>query len=165
MSVAIYPGSFDPITLGHLDVLQRATGIFDKVIVAVLENPSKTPLFSVTERIEMIQASVGGSSKVEVDSFTGLTVQYAQQVGAGSIVKGLRAVSDFEAEFQQALFNRKLAPEVTTVFLMTSFANVFLSSSLVKEVARLGGDVSFAVTPAVAARLAERSAGAAGSGR
>ncbi len=155
MNLAVYPGSFDPITLGHLDVLERATGIFDRVIVAVLQNPGKSPLFSVEERMEMIRESVGDSDRVEVASFDGLTVDFAQKVGARSIVKGLRAVSDFESEFQQALFNRKLAPSVTTVFLMTSFANVFLSSSLVKEVARFGGDVSFAVSPSVARRMAD----------
>jgi pantetheine-phosphate adenylyltransferase len=155
MKIAVYPGSFDPITLGHLDVLERATSIFDKVIVAVLQNPGKTPAFSVEDRIAMIRESVGSNGKIEVDAFDGLTVAYAQTVGATCIVKGLRAISDFESEFQQALFNRKLAPEITTVFLMTSFANVFLSSSLIKEVARLGGDVSFAVTPAVAKRVAE----------
>ena len=158
MSVAVYPGSFDPITLGHLDVLQRAAAIFDKVVVAVLQNPSKSPLFSVQDRVEMIEASMrevgDGYSNVEVGRFDGLIVDYASQMGATAIVKGLRAVSDFESEFQQALFNRKLNPDVTTVFLMTSFANVFLSSSLVKEVARYGGDVSFALTPTVAKRMA-----------
>jgi pantetheine-phosphate adenylyltransferase len=152
--IAVYPGSFDPFTLGHLDILERATGIFDKVIVAVLENPNKSPLFSVEERIEMIGESVAQNGNVEVDSFDGLTVDYAKKVGAGSLVRGLRATSDFESEFQMALFNRKLAPEVTTVFLMTSFANVFLSSSLIKEVARHGGNVDFAVPESVAKRLA-----------
>ncbi len=154
MRVAVYPGSFDPFTLGHLDILERATGIFDKVIVAVLENPNKSPLFSVEERIEMIRESVAENGHVEVDSFDGLTVDYAKKVGAGSLVRGLRATSDFESEFQMALFNRKLAPEVTTVFLMTSFANVFLSSSLIKEVARHGGNIDFAVPESVAKRLA-----------
>ncbi|HXA42510.1 MAG TPA: pantetheine-phosphate adenylyltransferase [Candidatus Solibacter sp.] len=154
MRIAVYPGSFDPFTLGHLDILERATGIFDKVIVAVLENPNKSPLFSVEERIEMIGESVAQNGNVEVDSFDGLTVDYAKKVGAGSLVRGLRATSDFESEFQMALFNRKLAPEVTTVFLMTSFANVFLSSSLIKEVARHGGNVDFAVPESVAKRLA-----------
>ena len=154
MSKAVYPGSFDPFTLGHLDILERATGIFDKVVVAVLENPNKTPLFSVTERVEMIRESVADNSAVEVDSFDGLTVDYARKVGAGSLLRGLRATSDFESEFSMALFNRKLAPEVTTVFLMTSFANVYLSSSLIKEVARHGGDVDFAVPDSVAKRLA-----------
>lgn len=154
MKVAVYPGSFDPFTLGHLDILQRATGIFDKVIVAVLENPNKSPLFSVEERIEMIRESVAENGNIEVDSFDGLTVDYAKKVGAGSLLRGLRATSDFESEFQMALFNRKLAPEVTTVFLMTSFANVFLSSSLIKEVARHGGNIDFAVPESVAKRLA-----------
>jgi pantetheine-phosphate adenylyltransferase len=155
MSSAVYPGSFDPFTLGHLDILERATGIFDKVIVAVLENPNKLPLFSVDERLAMIRDSIDHDGRIEVDSFDGLTVEYAKKVGAGSLVRGLRATSDFENEFQMALFNRRLAPEITTVFLMTSFANVFLSSSLIKEVARHGGAVDFAVPPSVAKRLAQ----------
>jgi pantetheine-phosphate adenylyltransferase len=154
VSRAVYPGSFDPFTLGHLDILQRASDIFEKVIVAVLENPNKTPLFSVEERIDMIRDSVGEDARIEVDSFNGLTVDYARKVGAGSLVRGLRATSDFESEFQMALFNRRLAPEINTVFLMTSFANVFLSSSLIKEVASYGGNVDFAVPPSVAKRLA-----------
>jgi pantetheine-phosphate adenylyltransferase len=154
VSRAVYPGSFDPFTLGHLDILQRASDIFEKVIVAVLENPNKAPLFSVEERIDMIRDSVGEDARIEVDSFNGLTVDYARKVGAGSLVRGLRATSDFESEFQMALFNRRLAPEINTVFLMTSFANVFLSSSLIKEVASYGGNVDFAVPPSVAKRLA-----------
>jgi pantetheine-phosphate adenylyltransferase len=151
---AVYPGSFDPFTLGHLDILERACGIFDQVIVAVLRNPNKSPLFSVEERMEMITESLPESWKVEVDSFEGLTVDYARQVNAVAIVRGMRATSDFESEFQMALMNRKLAPSITTVFLMTSFANVFLSSSLIKEVSTHGGDVEFAVPPAVSRRLA-----------
>jgi len=154
VSLAVYPGSFDPFTLGHLDILERATGIFEKVIVAVLENPTKTPQFSVAERVEMIRESVSDNPAVEVDSFDGLTVDYAKKVSAGSLLRGLRATSDFESEFQMALFNRKPAPAVTTVFLMTSFANVYLSSSLIKEVARHGGNVDFAVPASVAKRLA-----------
>ncbi|MEA2681739.1 MAG: pantetheine-phosphate adenylyltransferase [Chloroflexota bacterium] len=154
MRTAIYPGSFDPFTLGHLDILERACGIFDRVIVAVLRNPNKTPMFSVEDRIEMIRESVDGNPAVEVASFEGLTVEFAGRMEAVAIVRGLRATSDFESEFQMALFNRKLAPGVTTVFLMTSFANVFLSSSLIKEVAGHGGDVEFAVPPSVARRLA-----------
>jgi pantetheine-phosphate adenylyltransferase len=154
VKTALYPGSFDPFTLGHQDVLERATAIFEKVVVAVLVNPAKTPAFSVEERIEMIKDSMDGNGKIEVGRFEGLTVDYAQEVGATSIVRGLRAGSDFESEFQMALMNRKLAPDISTVFLMTSFANVFLSSSLIKEVARLGGDVGFAVPPSVAGRLA-----------
>ena len=154
MTTAVYPGSFDPFTLGHLDILERACGIFDRVIVGVLRNPNKTAMFSVEERIEMIRESLEGDARVEVDSFEGLTVEFANRVDAAAIVRGLRATSDFESEFQMALFNRKLAPGVTTVFLMTSFANVFLSSSLIKEVASHGGDVEFAVPPSVARRLA-----------
>jgi len=154
VKIAVYPGSFDPFTFGHQDILERACGIFDEVIVAVLRNPSKTPMFSVEERIEMIRESMTGNGQVDVDSFEGLTVDFAQQVGAAAIVRGLRATSDFESEFQMALFNRKLAPGITTVFLMTSFANVFLSSSLIKEVAAHGGDVEFAIPPSVARRLA-----------
>ena len=154
MKVAVYPGSFDPFTFGHQDILERACGIFDRVIVGVLRNPSKTPLFSVEERIEMIRESETGNGQVEVETFEGLTVDFAQKVGAVAIVRGLRATSDFESEFQMALFNRKLAPDVTTTFLMTSFANVFLSSSLIKEVSSHGGDVDFAVPPSVARRLA-----------
>ena len=154
MKIAVYPGSFDPFTLGHQDILERACGIFDKVVVGVLRNPNKTPLFTVEERIEMIRECMIGNGQVEVDSFEGLTVDFAQQLGAAAIVRGLRATSDFESEFQMALFNRKLAPGITTVFLMTSFANVFLSSSLIKEVAAHGGDVEFAIPPSVAKRLA-----------
>ena len=154
MKTAVYPGSFDPFTLGHLDILERACGLFDLVIVAVLRNPNKTPMFSVEERVEMIRESIRPDTTVEVDAFEGLTVDYARKVQASAIVRGLRATSDFETEFQMALFNRRLAPTVTTVFLMTSFANVFLSSSLIKEVATHGGDVEFAVPPSVARRLA-----------
>lgn len=154
MKIAVYPGSFDPFTLGHLDILERACGIFDRVIVGVLRNPGKTPMFTVEERMEMIRESLEGDGRIDVDSFEGLTVEFARAVGAVAIVRGLRATSDFESEFQMALFNRKLAPGVTTVFLMTSFANVFLSSSLIKEVASHGGDVEFAVPPSVAHRLA-----------
>jgi pantetheine-phosphate adenylyltransferase len=154
MKTAVYPGSFDPFTLGHLDILERACGIFDRVIVGVLRNPNKTAMFSADERMEMIRDSLEGNSKIEVDSFEGLTVEFARTVDAVAIVRGLRATSDFESEFQMALFNRKLAPGVTTVFLMTSFANVFLSSSLIKEVASHGGDVEFAVPASVARRLA-----------
>jgi len=110
VKVAVYPGSFDPFTFGHQDILERACGIFDRVIVAVLRNPNKNPLFSVEDRIEMIRECMTGNGHVEVDSFEGLTIEFAQQAGAISIVRGLRATSDFESEFQMALFNRKLAP-------------------------------------------------------
>ena len=154
--VAVYPGSFDPITYGHLDVLERATLIFDKVIVGVLENPSKKQLFSAEERIDLIRRSVGENPRVEVDTFDGLTVEFANRVGATAIVRGLRAVSDFENEFQMALMNRRLAPHINTIFLMTAFSNVFVSSSLIKEVCQYGGRIDDFVPPSVAAAMRER---------
>jgi pantetheine-phosphate adenylyltransferase len=149
-TTAVYPGSFDPMTLGHVDILERAALLFDRVIVAVLENPGKAPLFSVEERIALIRASIDDMPKVEVDTFSGLTVDFARKVGATALVRGLRAISDFENEFQMALMNRRLHPDIHTVFLMTSFSNVFVSSSLIKEVCRFGGDITAFVTPAVA---------------
>ena len=155
--VALYPGSFDPITLGHLDILERAMAIFDRVVVSVLRNPGKQPLFSVEERVELIrEATRPLDGDVAVDAFDGLTVQHAERVGAIAIVRGLRALSDFETEFQMALMNRRLAPEIHTVFLMTSAPNVFMSSALVKEVCRLGGDISEFVPPPVAEALRRR---------
>lgn len=155
--VALYPGSFDPITLGHIDILERATAIFDRVVVSVLRNPAKQPLFSVDERLELIGAATESlDGEVTVDSFDGLTVEHARQVGAIAIVRGLRAVSDFETEFQMALMNRRLEPDVHTVFLMTSAPYVYMSSNLVKEVCRLGGDISEFVPPAIAEALHRR---------
>ena len=155
--VALYPGSFDPITLGHIDILERATAIFDRVVVSVLRNPAKQPLFSVDERLELIGAATEPlDGEVTVDSFDGLTVEHARQVGAIAIVRGLRAVSDFETEFQMALMNRRLEPDVHTVFLMTSAPYVYMSSNLVKEVCRLGGDISEFVPPAIAEALHRR---------
>jgi len=155
--VALYPGSFDPITLGHLDILERAMAIFDRVVVSVLRNPDKQPLFSVEERLELIrEATRFLEGEVEVDAFDGLTVEHAKRVGAIAIVRGLRAVSDFESEFQMALMNRRLDPDIHTVFLMTSAPNVFMSSALVKEVCRLGGDISEFVPPATAEALRRR---------
>jgi pantetheine-phosphate adenylyltransferase len=137
--IAVYPGSFDPATLGHLDILDRALTMFDRVVVAVLTNSSKQALFSASERCEILRAAIGDRQNVEVKQFSGLTVEVARQAGAVALVRGLRAVSDFEAEFQMALMNRKLAPEIHTVFLMTLFSNVYVSSSLIKEIARFGG--------------------------
>ena len=155
--VAPYPGSFDPITLGHIDILERATAIFDRVVVSVLRNPAKQPLFSVDERLDLIRAATASlDGEVTVDSFDGLTVEHARQVGAIAIVRGLRAVSDFETEFQMALMNRRLEPNVHTVFLMTSAPYVYMSSNLVKEVCRLGGDISGFVPPAIAEALHRR---------
>jgi pantetheine-phosphate adenylyltransferase len=156
MRVAVYPGSFDPVTFGHLDILERATLIFDRVIMAVLENPGKAPLFTTEERVELIRASVAEHPRfdhIEVGTFSGLTVEYARQSGATAIVRGLRAVSDFENEFQMALMNRRLAPQIHTVFLMTAFSNVFVSSSLIKEVCRYGGRIDDFVPPVCAAAM------------
>lgn len=155
--VALYPGSFDPITMGHLDILERAVTIFDRVILSVLRNPEKEPLFTVEERIGLIRETTAAlGDQVEADAFDGLTVQHAERVGATAIMRGLRVLSDFESEFQMALMNRRLNPRVHTVFLMTSAPYVFMSSSLVKEVCRLGGDISDFVPPAVADALRRR---------
>ena len=145
--IAVYPGSFDPVTFGHLDILDRAAAIFDRVVVGVLENPGKTPLFTAAERVEMIQASLESRPRIEVITFDGLTVDFATTTGAIAIVRGLRVISDFESEFQMALMNRRLNPSVNTVFLMTSFSNVFISSSLIKEVCSLGGNVNEMAPP------------------
>jgi pantetheine-phosphate adenylyltransferase len=156
MRVAVYPGSFDPVTFGHLDILERATLIFDRVIMAVLENPGKAPLFTTEERVELIRASVADHPRldgIEVGTFSGLTVEFARQQDATAIVRGLRAISDFENEFQMALMNRRLAPQIHTVFLMTAFSNVFVSSSLIKEVCRYGGKIDDFVPPVCAAAM------------
>lgn len=140
--LAIYPGSFDPVTNGHIDILARARGLFDKVVVAVAENIGKTALFSSEERVTLLKEAFDKDSGVEVCAFSGLLINYARERGARAIVRGLRAVADFEYEFQLALMNRRLAGEIDTVFLMTAQKNFYISSSLVKEVARFGGDVS-----------------------
>jgi pantetheine-phosphate adenylyltransferase len=140
--VAIYPGSFDPITNGHLDVIRRAAQMFDHVIVAVARNSEKTPLFTAVERVGLIQGAVRGLKNVSVDGFSGLLVNYARRKKARVIVRGLRAVSDFEFEFQMALMNRQLAPRVETIFLMPKDEYTFISSRLVREIAGLGGAVS-----------------------
>jgi pantetheine-phosphate adenylyltransferase len=154
--VAIFPGSFDPMTLAHLDVARRAATLFDRLIIGVLHNPRKAPLFSVEERVELIRRSVADlGTHVEVHTFDGLTVDLAAEHGAGFIVRGLRAVSDFEAELQMAHTNRKLRDGVDTVFLMSALEYGYLSSSLTKEVARFGGDVSGMVPGPVAEALRE----------
>ncbi|MEG2144605.1 MAG: pantetheine-phosphate adenylyltransferase [Oscillospiraceae bacterium] len=142
MRIAICPGSFDPITYGHLDIIKRATKIFDKVIVLVITNPTKTPAFDVNKRVEMINIATEGIPNVEADSYDGLLVNYVKEVGACAIVKGLRATSDFEYEFQMALTNKKLCDQVETIFLTTSMYNMYLSSSVVRQVACYGGDLS-----------------------
>src|SRR5439155_21934018 len=153
--VAVYPGSFDPVTLGHLDILDRATAIFDRVMVAVLANPAKTPLFTAAERVEIIRQCIADRPHVDVGSFDGLTVDYAESLGATAIVRGLRVLSDFESEFTMALMNRRLKPSINTVFLMTSSSNVFISSSIIKEVCALGGSVD-EVAPDVSVRAMRR---------
>jgi pantetheine-phosphate adenylyltransferase len=155
--VAVFPGSFDPMTNAHLDVARRASRLFDRLVIGVLNNPRKAPLFDVEERIALIRESVADlGPHVEVASFDGLTVEFARSNGAGFIVRGLRAVSDFEAELQMALTNRKLEPSVDTTFLMTALEFGYVSSSLAKEVARFGGDVSPMVPEPVARALNER---------
>src|SRR5213596_2557306 len=142
MRTAIYPGSFDPLTNGHLDVIQRATKLFDGVIVAVAKSESKHPLFTLDERVEMVTQAVRHLTSVEADSFDGLLVEYVERRKAQAVVRGLRAVSDFEFEFQLALMNRKLNERIETIFMMPKDTYTFLSSRIVKEIARLGGDVS-----------------------
>jgi pantetheine-phosphate adenylyltransferase len=155
--IAVYPGSFDPFTNGHLDVVDRALGIFDRVIVAVAANPDKRqPLFTVEERVKLIEESLKGRNGVEVTSYKGLTVEFARSLGATTLVKGLRAYSDFDAELQQALMNRKLAPDIHTVFLMSGFAHIFVSSSILKDIASYGGKVADLVPPPVAKALKEK---------
>ncbi len=165
MTTAIYPGSFDPVTFGHLDVVGRAADVFERVVVALLVNPRKSPLWPMEERMACLREAVDGAlgadaGRIEIVAFDGLTVEAARRVGARFIVRGLRAVSDFESEMQMAHTNRKLAPEVDTIFFMTALEHAYLSSSLVREIAFLGGDVSEMVPPAVVARLSpERGVG------
>jgi len=155
--IAIYPGSFDPITNGHLDLIERGSRLFDRLIVAILQNEEKeSPLFSVEERMEMLRDVVGGYANVEIDHFHGLLVDYASARGATVLLRGIRAISDYEKELQMALMNRRLRPEIETLFLMAGEANSFISSRLVKEVIRLGGNIAGMVPPSVAVRLRER---------
>ena len=159
MRVAIYPGSFDPITNGHLDVISRACNLFDRVIIAVAKNPRKKPLFSAAERLRMLREVLAGFPKVQVDSYERLTVEYARKRGACAIIRGLRVISDFETEFVMALTNKKLAPEIETVFLMTEAQYSFISSSVVKELASYGGCLQGMVPPVIEARLRAKFAG------
>ena len=151
---ALYPGSFDPLTLGHLDRIERGSRLFEGVVVAVLQNPGKRPAFSLEQRLEQIRSATAHLPGVEVGSFDGLTVEYARQCGAQVILRGLRALSDFEFELQIAHTNKSLDPRVETLFLATAVHHSFLSSSVVKEVARFGGDVAHMVPPGVAVDLA-----------
>jgi pantetheine-phosphate adenylyltransferase len=150
VKIAIYPGTFDPITNGHVDILRRSLAIFDKVIVALAHNVRKQPLFTLEERVGFIREALGAEGdRVEYDAFDGLIIDYVRKKGAQTIVRGLRALADFEYEFQFALMNRRLAPEIDTMFLMTAEENFYVSSSLVKEVAGFGGDISGLVPDAV----------------
>ncbi len=150
MTIALYPGSFDPVTLGHVDVAARAAALFDRVVVAVYATPAKNLLFTAAERVELFQAAVSHLPNVEVRQFEGLVVRFAQEIAAAVMVRGLRSGSDFEYEYEMAFMNRKLAPDVDMVAFMTSQDHLFVSSSLLKEVARLGGDISGMVPPRVA---------------
>ncbi|MES2123436.1 MAG: pantetheine-phosphate adenylyltransferase [Gemmatimonadota bacterium] len=156
MRIAIYPGSFDPPTRGHEDLIRRALGLADRLIVAVAINPSKQPLFDVDERLQLLQAAVGNEPRVELASFSGLLADFARDRGATLAVRGLRAVSDFEYEFQMALMNRRLNPDLETVFLVPAVDLTYLSSSLVREAARFGGNLDGLVSPAVAQALAAK---------
>jgi pantetheine-phosphate adenylyltransferase len=156
MRTAIYPGSFDPLTNGHLDVIERAVKLFDRVIVAVAKNESKQPLFSLEERLDLVRASIKKIPNAEADSFDSLLVEYANQHNAQAIVRGLRAVSDFEFEFQLALMNRKLNEKVETIFMMPKDTYTFLSSRIIKEIARLGGDIGAFVPVHVRSALVEK---------
>nr|MBF0221163.1 pantetheine-phosphate adenylyltransferase [Desulfobulbaceae bacterium] len=155
--IAVYPGSFDPITMGHLDIIERALYVFDRVIIAVARNPSKKALFSLEERLEMINNCFPESkNNIQVDWVDGLIVDYAYRKGARAIVRGMRAVSDFEFEFQMALMNRRLERDVETVFLMTGFRWIYISSSIIKDAARHGGDISGLVPDHVCEKLREK---------
>ena len=158
MTKALVPGSFDPVTNGHLDIITRASRMFDSVLVAVARNYSKSPLFTLDERLELLRTSCAHLPNVQADAFEGLLVQYAEDNGASVIVKGLRAVSDFEYELQMAHMNRRLAPEIETVFLMTGAEYSYLSSRIVKEIARLGGSVEGLVPNHVEERLRQKIA-------
>lgn len=159
MNIALCPGSFDPITNGHLDVIRRTAGIFDRVLVTVFHNSRKSPLFTAEERVAMAREACASMDNVEVDSSQGLLVDYARERGVKVIVKGLRAVSDFEAEFQMAQMNRELDATVETMFIMTRTENLYLSSRIVKEIAFLGGDVSRFIPPVVNEKLQAKLAG------
>lgn len=154
--IAIYPGSFDPVTNGHIDIARRGCTLFDKVIIAILHNPGKKALFTVEERMQMLKDSTRHVKRIEFDTFDGLLVDYAKERGATAILRGMRAVSDFEYEFQLALMNRKLNRDIQTVFLMTGLRWIFTSSSIIKEAAQFGGDIEDMVPPVVNRKLKEK---------
>ena len=156
MTCAVYPGSFDPVTLGHLDIIERTAQIMDRVVVGVLINRKKTPLFSVEERVNMLKSVTAHLPNVEVKAFDGLPIDFARENGAKAIVRGLRAITDFEYELQLAQTNRVMAPEIDTLFLTTGLKYSYLSSSMVKEIAAYGGDISAFLAPEVARRVEEK---------
>jgi pantetheine-phosphate adenylyltransferase len=156
VKVAIYPGTFDPITHGHLDVIRRGKGLFDRLIIALARNPEKEPFFPIRDRLQMIREVVPLDRNIEVDSFDGLLVDYARRRKAAVVIRGLRALSDFEYEFQMTLMNRKLNPEVETIFLMPNERYTYLNSSVVKEIAMQGGNISELVPESIAQRLYQR---------
>jgi pantetheine-phosphate adenylyltransferase len=158
MRKVLYPGTFDPITYGHIDIIKRARDLFDSVIVTIAVNPSKDPLFTLEERLTLIKESITGFNNITVDSFDGLLVDYAKKSGATGIIRGLRAVSDFEYEFQMALMNRKLADEISTIFLMPHEKYTYLNSSIVRNLASLGADISDFVPKAVQDALKKKFA-------
>src|SRR5881275_2557384 len=157
MRIAIYAGSFDPITRGHEDLMHRSLEYVDRLIVAVATNSSKQPLFSIDERVSLIRAATEQEPRIEVRSFDGLLVDFAREVGASLLIRGLRAVSDFEYEYQMALMNRHLSPRLETVFMVPSLETTYISASLVREIARFGGDIGDLVHPAVAAALRQKN--------
>lgn len=153
MRTAIYPGSFDPVTLGHLDIIERSAGLFDRVVIGVLTNSQKTPMFSPEERVEMLREVTAGFPNVEVESFSGLTVDFARKSGAKFMIRGLRAVTDFEYELQLSHTNREIAPDIDTIFFTTGINFGYISSSVTKEIASYGGDISRFVPPLVEERV------------
>ena len=154
--IAVCPGSFDPVTVGHIDIISRAAQMFSKVVVVVMHNSAKNPCFSVEEKVEMLKKATSELENVEVDAYDGLLADYTKKIGAGAIVKGLRAMSDFEYEFQMALANKKLNPDVETVFLTTAAENMYLSSSMVKQIASMGGDIKDFVPEQIKKDITER---------
>lgn len=158
MVIGVYPGTFDPLTYGHMDIIERAAALVDKLIVGIYENPAKRPLFSLEQRVKLVEEATTGLPNVEVKAFKGLTVDFIHQVGGRVMIRGLRASSDFEREFEMALMNRKLAPDIELICLMTSSQYQFLSSTLIKEVAELGGCLEGMVPDHVAAALREKFA-------
>ena len=154
--IAVCPGSFDPVTVGHIDIISRAAQMFSKVVVVVMQNRAKSPSFTVEERMEMLREATAELGNVTVDSFDGLLAEYTEKIGAGAIVKGLRAMSDFEYEFQMALTNKKLNPNTETVFLTTRAENMYLSSSMVKQIGSMGGDIADFVPKMIHGKIVER---------